>query len=209
MDDEAQAAAYARADFADVNAGFVREALRRHPDLATAQIVDLGCGPGDIPLRLARAAPAARIVGIDASLPMLRLARRALARARCGSVWVVHARVQALPFRAGQPGGVVSNSLVHHLPEPARFWEVVRDIVPRDGAIHVMDLARPASPERARAIVDAAAAEAEPLLRRDFYNSLLAALTPAEVEADLAAAGLAHLTCEVVGDRHWLVSGRR
>src|SRR5262249_42761940 len=99
--------------------------------------------------------------------------------------------------------------LVHHLPDPRAFWCTARDLVRPGGALHVMDLFRPASAARARAIVAAAAPDAEPVLREDFYRSLLAALSPDEVRADLVATGLGHLTCEVVSERHWLVSGRR
>ena len=45
------------------------------------------------------------------------------------------------------------------------------------------------------------------MLKEDFYNSLLAAFTPAEVEDQLAAAGLS-LEIETISDRHLLVSGR-
>ncbi|HKL77338.1 MAG TPA: SAM-dependent methyltransferase, partial [Gammaproteobacteria bacterium] len=45
-------------------------------------------------------------------------------------------------------------------------------------------------------------------LRTDFYQSLMAAFTPAEVEWQLAAAGLEGLNVRSVSDRHLLVSGR-
>jgi hypothetical protein len=54
MDDEAQARAYAEADFEEPNARFValyREFVGALP--AGAAVLDLGCGPGDITLRLA------------------------------------------------------------------------------------------------------------------------------------------------------------
>jgi hypothetical protein len=72
-----------------------------------------------------------------------------------------------------------------------------------------MDLLRPESPAHAHAIVEATAAAADPILKQDFFHSLLATLVPEEVCVDLAAAGLGHLGSEVVSDRHWLVSGRR
>jgi hypothetical protein len=70
-----------------------------------------------------------------------------------------------------------------------------------------MDLFRPDSPERAREIVEAAAADEDPVLRQDFLNSLLAAFTVEEVSAQLADARL-RLDGRVVSERHWLVSGR-
>jgi len=45
------------------------------------------------------------------------------------------------------------------------------------------------------------------VLRRDFHASLCAAFSPAEVEAQLRAAGLAGLRVNVASDRHLTVTG--
>lgn len=209
MDEATQALAYARADFADVNQGFVRGLLDRYPELATARLIDLGCGPADIPLRLATAAPGAFVVGVDASLPMLRLAREAIGQSLAGGrVRILCAYLPALPVADGDFDAVVSNSLLHHLPEPGLLWRAARALGRPGGVLHVMDLFRPESEAQARAIVEAAAGDAHPILKEDFFRSLLAAFTPDEVRAQLAPAGLGHLTCDVVSERHWLVSGR-
>ena len=70
-----------------------------------------------------------------------------------------------------------------------------------------MDLRRPDSPSAAQAFVDAYSANEPEILRRDFYNSLLAAFTPLEVEAQLAEAGLRTLKVTVPSDRHLLITG--
>ena len=59
-----------------------------------------------------------------------------------------------------------------------------------------------------REIVEAAAGDESPLLKEDFYNSLLAAFTLEEVAEQVAAAGLGGLWPAQVSERHWLVSGR-
>ena len=209
MDDPGQALAYARADFAGVNQGFVDGLLARFPELGSALLVDLGCGPADIPARLALAAPAVRVVAVDASRPMLALGRVAvMAPAVGGRVTLVCARLPALPLADGSADAVVSNSLLHHLPEPGLLWAAVARLGRPGAVVHVMDLFRPDSVEDARAIVEGAAAGEEPLLKQDFFNSLLAAYSPDEVRSQLAAAGLERLGCKVVSERHLLVSGR-
>jgi hypothetical protein len=70
-----------------------------------------------------------------------------------------------------------------------------------------MDLFRFPSPEEAKAYVERVAGNEAPLLKEDFYNSLLAAFTPDEVRAQLGP-GLTLLECQVISDRHWVVSGR-
>lgn len=44
---------------------------------ATARVVDLGCGPGALTATLAERWPAARVIGVDSSAPMLARARSA------------------------------------------------------------------------------------------------------------------------------------
>jgi hypothetical protein len=69
-----------------------------------------------------------------------------------------------------------------------------------------MDLLRPETHEGARRIVDAVAANADPILREDFYNSLCAAFSLDEVRGQLTAASL-DLRVTQVSDRHMLIAG--
>jgi len=62
-------------------------------------------------------------------------------------------------------------------------------------------------PGEAERLVDEYAADAPPILREDFYNSLLAAYTLEEVESQLREAGLGHLRVSLPSDRHWIATG--
>lgn len=208
MADPRQALAYARADFGAVNQRFVDDLVSRHPISAQARVVDLGCGPADIPIRLAAAWPHARVVAVDASLAMLALGRGAIGSRR-HRVSLICARVPHLPLPDRAFDAVISNSLLHHLPDPAGLWLDVARLVAPGGIVHVMDLFRPGSVDEARAIVERAAGDEHQILKDDFFNSLLAAFTPHEVREQLAAGGLGHLDCAVISERHLLVSGRR
>ena len=207
MDEPIRAEAYARADFSEVNERFVSEFLSRCPN--ATRVLDLGCGPADIPIRLARASGVVRVSAVDGAPAMITLARQAVAEAGLDDrIQILEGRVPGLALPPKSFDAVISNSLVHHLPEPVVFWaEIVRLAAP--GAyVHVMDLVRPDSPERAAQIVEAAAGDERPLLKEDFYNSLLAAFTLEEVAEQVAAAGLGGLWPAQVSERHWLVSGR-
>ncbi len=209
MDDPAQAVAYARADFAEVNQAFVDRFRAAFPDFAAGGVADLGCGPADIPIRLARALPAVHVTGVDASKPMLELAREAVAAAGLAArIFLVEGRLPGLPLPAGGFDAVICNSLVHQLPDPAPFWQEVRRLGRRTAAVLVVDLFRPDTPAAARAIVERYSGGEDPIMKRDFYNSLCAAFTPDEVAGQLRTAGLAHLKVEVISDRHWAVAGR-
>ncbi|MFO0765568.1 MAG: hypothetical protein U0231_01980 [Nitrospiraceae bacterium] len=100
----------------------------------------------------------------------------------------------------------MSNSLLHHLPNPLRLWGRLRQWAKPGACILVMDLLRPDSPE-AQALVEQYAADEAPILKRDFYNSLLAAFTEDEVAAQLAQMNLSRLLIDVPDDRHWVVGG--
>ncbi len=101
----------------------------------------------------------------------------------------------------------ISNSLLHHVPNPLQFWHKLRLAVKPGSPVLVMDLLRPESPEAAQAIVDQYASGAPDILRRDFYNSLLAAFTEDEIGAQLAQMNLTRLVIDVPDDRHWVVGG--
>lgn len=207
MDDDEQVVAYANADFAEENQGFVDRFREYFPDFAEGHILDLGCGPGDIPIRLARAFTGCRVTGIDASAPMIRLAERAVqAEGLQDRITFRCERFERLPG-ANVVDAAVSNSLLHHLPNPLQFWNKLRQLVKPGSPVLVMDLLRPDSPEEAQAIVDRYAAGEQDILRRDFYNSLLAAFTEDEITSQLARMNLTRLLIDVVDDRHWVVGG--
>ena len=207
MSDPEQALVYAQADFEKENQGFVDRFRENYPNFSEGHVLDLGCGPGDIPVRFARAFPACRITGVDASEPMIALAGVAAKQAGLGD---------RITFRCERFQGVslvepvdaaVSNSLLHHVPNPLQFWYRLRLLVKPDSPLLVMDLLRPDSPEEAQALVNRYAAKEPEILRRDFYNSLLAAFTEDEVAAQLAEMNLSRLIVHVPDDRHWVVSG--
>lgn len=212
MDDPEQARAYAAADFAEPHERFVallRERLGGLP--ARGSALDLGCGPGDPTLRLARALPRWRIDGVDGSQAMLALARDAAERAGLAARVRFHAgRLPAAPAAlAGRRFGLVfSNSLLHHLPDAALLWESVRRFAAPGACVFVMDLLRPPSTETAHALVERHAAGASEVLRRDFFHSLCASYRPDEATAQLERAGLRTLACEIVSDRHWIAWGQ-
>lgn len=207
MEDEQQVLAYAKADFEEENQGFVDRFREYFPDFSEGHVFDLGCGPGDIPIRIAKALPACLVTGIDASAPMIRLAEQAVAQAGlAGRVTFRCERFQDIAG-ASRADAVLSNSLLHHVPNPLQFWNRLRQLVKPGSPVLVMDLLRPETPEEAQVIVDRYAAGEPEILRRDFYNSLLAAFTEDEVTTQLARMNLTRLLIDVPDDRHWVVGG--
>ena len=203
-----QVRAYAEADFEEPHARLI-ELLRERLDLPeTGVAVDLGCGPGDITLRLARALPRWRVDGLDGSPAMLEAGRSRLAAEDLGG------RVRLLEYRLPAPSLpragydlVLSNSLLHHLRDPAVLWSTARAALRDGGAVFVMDLLRPGNTDEVEALVARYAGDEPEILRRDFRASLRAAWRVGEVRAQLDAAGLGSLRVESVSDRHWIAWG--
>jgi len=209
MDLPEEAAAYARADFADVNAVFVERLLELAGTLDAALALDLGTGPGDIPVRLVRARPGWRVVAADASMAMLAFACRAARQAGpAAPVYPVLADAKSCPFPGHIFDVVFSNSILHHITETGLFWAEVRRVAKPGAWVLLRDLARPRSTDAARAIVREHAGDESELLQEEFYRSLLSAYTPDEVRAQLLRAGLGGCTVEMVSDRHLDIVGR-
>jgi len=208
MTGEEQALAYAKADFAQVNQGFVDRFRAIFPRADGGAMVDLGCGPGDIPVRFARALPGFTVTAVDGSEPMIALARLAVKQAGVEDrVRPLCARLPMLPLPLQTFDAVVSNSLLHHMPEPQAFWNEVVRLGKPGGAVLIMDLFRPESQERAREIVEQYSGGEAPVLKEDFFNSLRAAFTLREIRYQIRARGLGGLVCELASDRHWIVWG--
>ncbi|MEK6641325.1 MAG: class I SAM-dependent methyltransferase [Nitrospirota bacterium] len=207
MNDPEQALIYAQEDFEQENQGFVERFREYFHDFSEGHVFDLGCGPGDIPIRFARLFPSCRITGVDASAPMVRLAEDAVQQAGLsGRITFSCERFQDLAG-VSFADAAISNSLLHHVPNPLQFWHKLRLAVKPGSPVLVMDLLRPDSPADAQAIVDRYASDAPDILRRDFYNSLLAAFTEDEIGAQLAQMNLTRLLIDVIDDRHWVVGG--
>lgn len=208
MDEPGQAAAYAAADFTEPHTHFV-ELFRAAFGEVAGVALDLGCGPADVTIRFARDQPRCRVHGVDGAAAMLAQGREAVQRAGLDRrVQLIRGYLPGAALPQARYDAVISNSLLHHLHEPMALWTAVQAHARPGAPVWVMDLMRPASRSEAEAMVARYAAGEPPVLQRDFFHSLLAAYRPAEVQAQLAQAGLAHLEVRPVSDRHLVVSGR-
>lgn len=207
MDDRDAACAYAQADFSHSNQAFVDDLLARIGEAPT-HILDLGTGPADVPVRLARALPSVRVTAVDGSPAMLEIARRTVRKARLGARIELHpGRMPGLALPQHAFDAVLCKDMLHHLPDPQVLWSEIKRLARPGAAVYVMDLVRPSSPLEAREIVERVAAAEHPLLKEDFYRSLCAAFTLEELRAQVEAAGLG-LEVARAGDRHMIAAGR-
>lgn len=210
MDAADQAAAYAAADFSAAHDFLVAQLPVLLPNTRlTGRVADLGCGPADVTVRLARAHPGAHFDAVDGAAAMLDLAARHIARAGLASRITLHRRRlpgERLP--AARYEAIVSNSLLHHLHRPRGLWALIRRALAPGGVLYVTDLRRPASRAELAGLIARHGAHDPPLLARDFAASLHAAFTPDELRRQLDASGLGWAAVRALGDRHVAVFGR-
>ena len=210
MDDDAEAAAYAEADFAEVNEAFVDRLIElaedSHPPL---RALDLGTGPGDIPIRLSLRATGWVVTAVDDAPAMLAIAQADLARrAPAAAVRFVRADAKDLPFPDGSFDVIFSNSILHHITDTGVFWGELKRVASDGALVFLRDLARPATSTMAADLVAEHAGGESAMLKEEFHRSLLSAYTPDEVRSQLAGVGLEGLIVKLVTDRHMDVHGR-
>lgn len=206
MDDAEQVAAYAQADFSDSNQWYV-DHLTEDFSPRLRSVIDLGCGPADVAVRLARGKPDIHVTAVDGSSEMLEHARRAVMEAGVEKqVSPFHGYVPKLPLEDHSFDAILSKDFLHHLPDPMTLWNEAKRLGKPGAIIYVMDLIRPVTLDEARSIVERVAANEHPVLKQDFFNSLCAAFTLDEVRLQIAAAGL-DLEVIQATERHLLVRG--
>ena len=214
MDTAADARDYDAMDHGEVNRRFAADFLAALSAAGLAAnvevldvgtVLDLGTGTAQIPIELCRQSSSLRVHAIDLSAEMLKLAAANVAAAGLGErIRLEQVDAKRLPFADGQFAAVVSNSIVHHIPEPrGTLAEAVRVLRKPGGLIFVRDLARPRDAANVDALVQAYAGDCNAHQRQLFDDSLRAALSVEEMRALVVELGFASTTLNATTDRHW------
>jgi ubiquinone/menaquinone biosynthesis C-methylase UbiE len=208
MDSAAEARDYDAMDHSQVNRVFVADFLARWDGFGA--VLDVGAGTAQIPIELCRQHPTATVLAIDLAQHMLALAQDNIERAGCADrVRLQRVDAKGMPYADGSFAAVISNSIVHHIPEPAAVIGAMVRVLAADGLVFVRDLLRPADDAAVRRLVDLYAGDANDHQRQMFEASLRAALTLDEVRALVAPFGFAAGTVAQTSDRHWTWTARR
>ena len=209
MNDEAQTIAYANADFDSPHQAFIYRLREKFSNLPTrGHALDLGCGPGDITIRFAKAFPDWCVDGIDGAPMMLKLGQQEITAQ--GLQTRISFHQVYLPQKSAPENTydfIFSNSLLHHLANPLDLWRSLKRFSKQPTPVFIMDLLRPESEAIAAQIDETNSGNEPEILRTDFYNSLCAAYTLTEIKEQLKATDLRHLEIEAISDRHWIAWG--
>jgi ubiquinone/menaquinone biosynthesis C-methylase UbiE len=220
MDTESEAIAYDQMDHHAVNAQYIDDLLetwawtepagRSLLEQPGLRLLDLGTATAQVIVELLARGGDLQVVAIDAAAAMLARGQQNL-RGVAGSQQVLLAQADAkrLPVADTSFEIVASNSILHHIPNPAELLpEAVRVCSP-GGLIYFRDLLRPRDVEELDWIVATYAAGADAQQRQLFRDSLHAALSLEEMRELVHAFGFARHSVQQSSDRHWTWAARK
>jgi ubiquinone/menaquinone biosynthesis C-methylase UbiE len=145
MEVEAYASAAAQTHLQAIDRTLVEHVARLFPGEPSGDALDIGCGPGQIPILLAQRWPRLRITGVDAAPHMIEQASQAAAAAGV-KINFETVRVESaakLPFADGSFDLVLCNSVLHHLQNPGAALDEIARMARPGGAVLIRDLRRP------------------------------------------------------------------
>ncbi len=215
MSERTEALAYGDMCLDAVNEAFVEDLLSHGTSIGGGPVgvwvIDLGCGPCDIPVKLCERAPAVKVLAIDSSVEMLELAKRQIDfGGMIDRISLAHDDVKILDMYADEMADtVISNTLLHHLAEPEQGLRTAVRLLKLGGRLFIRDLVRPSSVDEVEELVRLHT-EGEPEIAKQLLRqSLHAALTLEEVREMAAEFGIAPNCVQMTSDRHWTLDWNR
>lgn len=202
MDTWLEATAYDAMDFVAVNTLFATEAIALDPH--AIKILDIGTGTARIPILMCQHQPQYLITGIDLARSMLIIGQRNVAEAGLTQrIRLERVDSKKMPYPDLEFDMLISNSLVHHLPDPLSFFVEIKRLVRPGGAILIRDLIRPENDMIVNNLVAKIGADYDAHQQQLFYDSLKAALTLAEVQELIDRVGLSQVKLIQSSELHW------
>jgi ubiquinone/menaquinone biosynthesis C-methylase UbiE len=202
MDTAEEAHDYDAMDHSQVNRVFVTDFLAVWD--GRGPVLDVGTGTALIPIEFCRQSPTGEVVAVDAAEHMLAVAGENVRRAGFESrIKMQLVDAKRMPFADGSFPAVMSNSIVHHIPDPRTVFAEIARVTAKGATIFVRDLLRPDSRETLERLVQNYAGDANEHQQKMFAESLHAAMTVEEVRELVAGIGFDPAGVRQTTDRHW------
>ncbi|MFN3533142.1 MAG: class I SAM-dependent methyltransferase [Candidatus Brocadia sp.] len=113
----------------------LRETLKRLEINPTDRILDIGCGTGSLLQAIIEGYPSVKVVGIDLSREMLKIARNKQIKDSA----LIAGKAQCLPFRSESFDVVVSCNAFHYLRKPEECLIEIARVLKPQGRIVITD----------------------------------------------------------------------
>ncbi|MGY6528691.1 MAG: class I SAM-dependent methyltransferase [Cyanobacterium sp.] len=202
MDSEEEALEYDSMDFTEVNQNFALVVCKITPE--NSLILDLGTGTAKIPIIFSQMRPDCQIRAIDLAPSMLKIAQKNINLANKNQqIKLELADSKKLPYPDHSFDVVMSNSLVHHIPNPLDLFQEIDRVIKPEGKVIIRDLLRPKSSQEVAHIVAQANLDYSPRQKQLFEDSLHAALTMEEIKTIIHELQWQQVNIYQSSPRHW------
>ena len=210
MDTLEEAFEYDSMDHSQVNEVFCNDFFAARNLTDGVQILDVGTGTAQIPIAMCKRNNGIKITAIDLAESMLTLGNKNIQTARLeDSITLVQIDSKKMPYPDESFDQVISNSIIHHIPNPLECFKEMIRVTKKDGLLFIRDLLRPFSLVELHNIVNLHAGDATPKQKQLFTDSLHASLSLAEVREMVKLFGFEAFTVIQSSNRHWTFTARK
>jgi ubiquinone/menaquinone biosynthesis C-methylase UbiE len=208
MDTWLETTAYDAMDFVAVNTAFATDAIELDP--YAIKILDIGTGTARIPILMCQQRPQYLITAVDLAQSMSIVGQRNVDEAGLNQrIRLELVDAKRMPYPDLEFDMLISNSLVHHLPNPLSFFQEIKRLIRPGGAMLIRDLIRPTSDAIVDQLVAKFGGEYDDHQQQLFRDSLKAALTLTEVQALIDRVGLTQVKLVQSSDLHWTITRKK
>jgi len=116
-------------------------ALEVSSKLKKGRVLDVGTGPGFVPIEIAKTNPDLEVIGVDISREMIRIAKKNAQKER---IHVEFKQMSAydLKFEDEYFDLVISVGAIHHFNKPLDFFNEAFRVLKRNGELWIYDIVR-------------------------------------------------------------------
>ncbi len=173
-----------------LNEAMARSALKM--GVAKGRVLEIGVGPARIAAKLIGYNPQFSVIGIDLSTNMLNIAKKNIKDANIeeNKITLIKANAKKLPFKEASFDLVISQNMLHHLPEPISMLSEIKRVVKNTGAVLIRDVVRPPNKLTAKLNSYILGLNYTKAMRIMYYDSMLSAFSIEEIKTLLNQAGI-------------------
>jgi len=202
MDTPQEARDYDGMDHSEVNRIFVDNLMAS--GFQGNDILDLGTGTALIPIELCKRLDDCRVMAVDAAVHMLDIAKFNIDVAgMLQRIQLQKVDAKDMDFPDNMFDAVVSNSIIHHIPEPLLVLKEAIRVTRPGGTLFFRDLLRPQCEASLGQLVQTYTGDENQHSQQMFADSLHAALSLSEIQGLVSSLGFNSEGVVQNTDRHW------
>jgi ubiquinone/menaquinone biosynthesis C-methylase UbiE len=111
--------------------------------ISSGRILDVGTGPGYLPVEIAKKSKRLKIIGVDISSDMIKIARKNLKRAGLSKqIKFKISNAENLPFKDEYFNFIVSTASFHHWSNPIKCINEIYRVLKKDKEVWIYDVRR-------------------------------------------------------------------